>query len=57
VDPRLIKLPNTTLLPHVGTENQDSRRKMEAKALGNIRDFLVKGKGENLVVELESLHR
>jgi len=50
-DQRLIDLPNTTLLPHVGTETQDARRAMEVRALTNIRDFIVKGVGENLVAE------
>ena len=55
-DKRLVAMKNTTLLPHVGTENQDARRKMEVKALSNIRDFLTKGVGQNLVVECQSLH-
>ena len=50
-------MKNTCLLPHVGTENQDARRKMEVKALTNIRDFLTKGVGENLVSECEVLHK
>jgi len=50
-DPRLVAMPQTTLLPHVGTENQDARRKMEVRAITNIRDFLNGGVGENLVAE------
>ncbi|RSH92011.1 hypothetical protein EHS25_009382 [Saitozyma podzolica] len=51
VDQRLIDMPNVTLLPHVGTENQDARRKMEVLALTNLRDYIVKGVGPNLVPE------
>lgn len=51
INPRLLQLSNTTLLPHVGTENQDARRKMEVKAITNLRDFVISGKGQNLVAE------
>lgn len=51
MDQRLIDMPNVTLLPHVGTENQDARRKMEVLALTNLRDYIVKGVGPNLVPE------
>lgn len=76
VDPRLIAMPNTTLLPRecfgrrsgfsecidltrrlpfadIGTENKDSRKKMEIVALTNIRDFLAGGVGPNLVPECQ----
>jgi glyoxylate reductase len=46
-------MDNVSLLPHVGTENQDARRKMEVVAITNIRDFLLKGKGEQLIPELK----
>ena len=45
VDQRLIDMPQVTLLPHVGTENRDARKKMEVLALTNLRDFIVKGGG------------
>lgn len=51
VDQRLIDMPHVTLLPHVGTECQDARRKMEVLALTNIRDFIVKGTGPTPVPE------
>ena len=35
----------------MGTENQDSQRKMEVRALTNLRDFLVTGMGKDLVRE------
>ncbi|KAF7315178.1 2-hydroxyacid dehydrogenase [Mycena indigotica] len=53
VNPRLLEFPNITLLPHMGTENQDTQRKMEVRALTNLRDFLVAGKGKDIVPELK----
>ncbi|KAH9050958.1 hypothetical protein EDB83DRAFT_2543099 [Lactarius deliciosus] len=55
VNPRLLDFPNATLLPHMGTETRDSQKKMEVRALTNIRDFLVKGKGIDIVPELRDL--
>lgn len=52
VNPHLLKFPQVTLLPHMGTETQDSQRKMEVRALTNLRDYLTKGKGGDLVPEL-----
>lgn len=52
VNPRLLTFPQLTLLPHMGTENQDSQRKMEVRALTNLRDYLTKGKGSDLIPEL-----
>ena len=51
VNPRLLEFPQVTLLPHMGTENQDTQRKMEVRALTNLRDFLLTGMGKDLVVE------
>jgi len=51
VDPRLLALPNATLLPHMGTETIDSRKSMEVRAMTNLRDFFVTGKGTDLVAE------
>jgi lactate dehydrogenase-like 2-hydroxyacid dehydrogenase len=53
VNPQLLEFPNITLLPHMGTENQDSQRKMEVRALTNLKDFLTKGKGSDLVLEMK----
>jgi hypothetical protein len=36
----------------MGTENQDSQKKMEVRALTNLRDFLTKGKGGDLIPEM-----
>ncbi|KAI9441654.1 hypothetical protein H4582DRAFT_1934035 [Lactarius indigo] len=55
VNPRLLDFPNATLLPHMGTETRDSQKKMEVRALTNIRDFLVKGKGVDIVPELRDI--
>ncbi|KAF8201009.1 hypothetical protein BJ912DRAFT_1019921 [Pholiota molesta] len=41
-------------LPHMGTENQDTQRKMEVRALSNLRDFLITGKGKDLVPEFKN---
>lgn len=35
----------------MGTENQDTQRKMEIRALTNLRDFLLAGMGKDLVRE------
>ncbi|KAI0359687.1 hypothetical protein OH77DRAFT_1493802 [Trametes cingulata] len=53
VNPRLLEFPNATLLPHMGTETCDSQKKMEIRALTNLRDYLTKGKGEDLVPEYQ----
>lgn len=54
MNPRLLEFDNVTLLPHMGTETKDSQKKMELRALGNLRDFLVDGAGKDLVVEMRS---
>lgn len=54
VNPRLLEFPQVTLLPHMGTENQDSQRKMEVRALSNLRDFLLTGMGKDLVAEYKA---
>jgi len=52
VDPRLLEFPQVALLPHIGTRTQDTEKKMELRALGNLRDFLLTGSGKDLVPEL-----
>ena len=54
VNPRLLEFPQVTLLPHMGTENQDTQHKMEVRALSNLRDFLLTGMGKDLVVEYKA---
>lgn len=55
VNPRLLDFPNVTLLPHMGTLTSDTERKMEVRTLTNIRDYLVTGKGIDIVPELRGL--
>jgi len=55
VNPRFLDFPNATLLPHMGTVTRDTERKMEVRTLTNIRDYLVKGKGIDIVPELRDL--
>ncbi|KAF8756600.1 D-isomer specific 2-hydroxyacid dehydrogenase, NAD binding domain, partial [Rhizoctonia solani] len=40
VNPKLFTFRNVTLLPHMGTETQESQHGMEVRALGNLKDFL-----------------
>lgn len=54
VNPRLLEFDNVTLLPHMGTETKDSQKKMELRALGNLKDFLILGAGKDLVVEMRT---
>ena len=51
VNPRLLEFGNATLLPHMGTETCDSQKKMEIRALTNLRDFVAKGKGTDIIPE------
>lgn len=52
VNPRLLEFDNVTLLPHMGTETRDSQKKMELRALGNLKDFMVLGSANDLVFEM-----
>ena len=52
INPRLLDFPQATLLPHMGTETQESQRKMEVRALTNLRGYLTKGRGDDVVPEL-----
>ncbi|KAL1695986.1 D-isomer specific 2-hydroxyacid dehydrogenase [Schizophyllum commune] len=52
VNPRWNDFHNVCLLPHMGTETRDSQHRMEVRALTNVRDFLVKGAGGDLVPEM-----
>lgn len=55
VNPRLYDFPQAALLPHMGTETEESQRKMEVRALTNIRDYLVKGTGLDLIPEVQGM--
>lgn len=37
----------------MGTETEESQRKMEVRALTNLRDYLTKGFGKDVVPELQ----
>lgn len=52
VNPRLLAFPQNVLLPHVGTRTQDTERKMEVRAMTNLRDFLLTGSSKDLVPEM-----
>ena len=52
VNPRLLAFPQNVLLPHVRTRTQDTERKMEVRAMTNLRDFVLTGSGKDLVPEL-----
>ncbi|KAH8115254.1 2-hydroxyacid dehydrogenase [Phellopilus nigrolimitatus] len=55
VNPQLYKFPQATLLPHMGTETEESQRKMEVRALTNLRNYLTKGSSGDVVPELVGL--
>jgi len=55
VNPKLFEFPYITLVPHMGTETQDTQRKMEVRALKNIQDFLTTGSGKDVVPECRSV--
>ncbi|KAF8583802.1 2-hydroxyacid dehydrogenase [Ramaria rubella] len=56
INPRLMDFPQVTLLPHMGTETEESQRSMEVRALTNLKDFLEKGSGKDLVGEHKASH-
>ena len=39
----------------MGTETQESQRKMEVRVLNNLRGYLTKGAGEDIVPELKDV--
>ena len=51
INPRLLEFPTVTLLPHMGTETRESQHSMEVRALTNLQDFLVHGRGKDVVPE------
>jgi len=54
VNPRLLEFPQATLLPHMGTETYDSQKKMEVRALANLRDFVTRGRGQDVIPECKT---
>jgi len=55
INPKLFELPTVTLLPHLGTETEESQRGMEVRALENLRTYLTGGKPKDLVWEMADL--
>ena len=55
VNPRLFEFPQATLLPHMGTETEESQRRMEVRALTNVRDYLLTGMGKDVVPEMKAM--
>ncbi|TFK85122.1 hypothetical protein K466DRAFT_577015 [Polyporus arcularius HHB13444] len=51
VNSRLFEFPNATLLPHMGAATGDTMKKMEVRALTNLRDFVVHGQCADIVPE------
>ncbi|KAH9834212.1 uncharacterized protein C8Q71DRAFT_166322 [Rhodofomes roseus] len=41
VNPRLLELPNATLLPHLGSISSDAQKLMEVRGLTNLRDLVL----------------
>lgn len=52
VDPRLLQMPNVTLLPHLGTSTKETQHGMEIRTLENLSSFLQGGKGKDIVPEM-----
>ncbi|KAI0783054.1 D-isomer specific 2-hydroxyacid dehydrogenase [Abortiporus biennis] len=52
INPRLLEFPNVTILPHMGASTFETLKKLEVMALQNLRDFLVDGRGKDIVEEL-----
>ncbi|KAG8688085.1 hypothetical protein FRC08_011632 [Ceratobasidium sp. 394] len=53
VHPKLFTFPNVTLLPHMGTETQESQHSMEVRALSNLQSFLEGKEVKDTVWELK----
>ncbi|KAF8526064.1 2-hydroxyacid dehydrogenase [Hysterangium stoloniferum] len=51
INPKLLQFPQITILPHMGTETEESQRSMEVRALTNLKDFLEHGAGNDLIIE------
>jgi phosphoglycerate dehydrogenase-like enzyme len=48
----LLTLPQVTLLPHMGTETEESQHSMERRALENLAAYLKGSKGRDIIPEL-----
>ncbi|KAG8903654.1 hypothetical protein FRB99_002892 [Tulasnella sp. 403] len=54
INPALLEFPTVTLLPHMGTETQESQKAMEVRALENIRLCLTGGVPKDIIPEHRS---
>jgi lactate dehydrogenase-like 2-hydroxyacid dehydrogenase len=55
ITPELFDFPQVTLLPHLGTETQESQKRMEIRALQNLKDFFLEGKGKDIIPECRDM--
>ncbi|KAG9011446.1 hypothetical protein FRB90_007259 [Tulasnella sp. 427] len=53
INPELLEFRNVTLLPHMGTETQESQKSMEIRALENLRTYLTGGEPRDLIPEFK----
>ncbi|KAG8932612.1 hypothetical protein FRC03_000745 [Tulasnella sp. 419] len=51
INPELLEFNNVTLLPHMGTETQESQKSMEIRAMENLRTYLTGGEPGDLIPE------
>lgn len=51
INPRLFEFPQVTILPHMGTETEESQRSMEVRALQNLKDYLEQSAGRDIIPE------
>lgn len=51
INSRLVSNPKAVLLPHVGTETEESQEKMEVRALDNLVEYFKGGKVRDTVIE------
>lgn len=49
--PELFEFQNVTLLPHMGTETEESQHAMEVRALQNLKQYFEMGVGKDLIWE------
>lgn len=55
MNPELLEFRNVTLLPHMGTETEESQYSMEVRALQNLVDYFEKGVGRDLIPEHQEI--
>ncbi|KAG8882069.1 hypothetical protein FRB97_008739 [Tulasnella sp. 331] len=55
INPALLDFMNVTLLPHMGTETQESQKIMEIRALENLRVYLTGGTPRDIIPECQHM--